>query len=175
MDRKEIIKQRHNILSELDKVFNEEMVPAKIETGSREGVEVLSVILDGMEDYEEDALGEFFFLPGSDDDDVQFFVNLITILEDVSEKNFNELCATVAALNTYVVVGGFAIDFPARSVVYKNTYEMPIDCDFETMKNGVDMSMEISLKIVNQFAYILDEVNSGSRSAASVINLFVTQ
>jgi hypothetical protein len=173
MNTKDIEDMRHEILKDIEEKFTQELVPALLTEKDDYGVEVLGVVLEGGAADGYDASGEFFFLPGSEDDEVQYFVNLITLAEKLPEENLPELEAAVACINTYVLTGAFAIDVGAGSLVYKHTYEMPAGISKETVEDNVDLSMGTALNVVDNFGYLLIEVNEGKRKAESVVNFFL--
>jgi hypothetical protein len=172
MGKKSIGDIRHEVLSRVQKELVNELVPAQLSDRDENGIEVLAVdILNSAEDGY-DAMGEFFFLPGPDDAEVQFFVNLITIADDLPEANLPELCVAISAINTYVVTGAFSIDVVSKSVVFKHTYEMPTDASEEVVSDNVDLAMGVTLQMLQNYGYMIVEVNEGKRTAQSVIDLF---
>lgn len=175
MNIKELGEKRHNVLAKIEQEFVEELVPAELTEKDENDVEVLAVALNGAEEKMGNTTGEFFFLPSSEDDEIQYFVNLITLSETLPEGNLGELCAAVAAINTYVVAGGFAVDFGAGSLVYKLAIPMPIDVSEEVMADNVDLTMGCALQAFADYGYLLTEVCDGERSAKSVIDLFMEQ
>ncbi len=176
MDLNKLYKERHDILSVMEQDFTKEFVPAKLSERDDYGVEVLAVILDEVAADGLTSTGEFFFLPSKEDEDIQFFVNLITISEELPKETLGELCTAVAAINTYVTTGTFAIDLGAGSLIYKHVYEMPVDLDKDSVADFSDMSMGTAIQMVQQFAYYLIEVKEGTRTAENVIRaLAVTE
>ncbi len=164
---------RHDLLSRIEEEFVSEMVPAHLSEKDQNGVEVLAADLMVTTQDGYDALGEFFFLPGNENDELQFFVNLITIQEELPEENLPELCVAVSAINTFIITGAFAIDAVSKSLVYKNTYAMPADITAETLQDNMELSMGLAVEVVRQFGYLLVEVNQGKRTAESVIDMFI--
>ncbi len=171
MDIKKLNEMRYQILSDVEKEFTEEMVPAKLTDKEENDVPVLNVIMSGADEAVGNTMGEFFFMPGSPNDEIQYFVNLITVYEDVPEENLGELGMAVSCLNTYVPAGAFAIDFFARSLIYKLTYLMPVNADENTVRENVDNTMGCALQAVADYGYLLSEVCEGERSALSVIEV----
>ncbi len=173
MDLSALNKLRHEVLSEVEKEFIEELVPAKLVEHEGTDAEVLDVILqdfavDGM-----DATGEFFFIHTEEDDDIQYFVNLITIAEDLQGDRLGELGMAIAYMNTYIPVGAFALDITENTLVYKHTYEMGTGIDKDAIKDNVDLCMGVALQAVSDFGYMLIEVLEGRRDAQSVIESFI--
>ena len=167
----EIEEIRKNVLSEMEKEFVDELVPA-ILSGLEEGEQpVLNLYLNSSEESTEDTSGEFFFLPSGPSDEIQYFVNLITLWEEIPKENISELLGALAAVNLHVTCGCFAVNFDSLSLVYKFVYPMPIDAAYETVKDNVDLTMGLSLEAVNEFGYLLAEVCEGERNAISVVEV----
>ncbi len=176
MDLKKLYEDRHEILSDMEKEFTKELVPAKLTDKDQYNVEVLAVILEEVAVDGLTSTGEFFFLPSNEEDELQFFVNLVTISEELPQETLTELCAAVAIINTYVTTGAFALDLSAKSLIFKHVYEMPIGLPKKSVADFVDMSMGITIQLVQEFAYYLIEVKEGTRNAESVLRaLAVTE
>ncbi len=175
MKSEELKEIRHRIISEEEQEFVKSLVAARIVEQEDEGTEILAVMLDEIEGYQTDALGEFFFMPSEEDAEVQFFVNLITISEDLSQETLGELCIAISMLNTYITTGAFAVDPTSGSLIYKNSVAIPINISYEQTKDYVNMAMGISIELVDGIAYMLEEVNEGKRDAKSVIDLFTLE
>ncbi len=169
MDIKKFNEMRHEILSDVEKEFAQDLIPARLT--EENDIPVLNVLMTGYEEELEETTGEFFFMPSSPDDEIQYFVNFITIFDSVPQENIDELCVAVAMINTYVPVGAFAIDFGAGSLVYKLSYPMPVDIPAETVKENVDITMECTFMAVSDMGYLLTEVAEGVRSAANVLEM----
>lgn len=175
MDVNELNSIRHNVLVRTKEDFVSEMIPCELLGQDEHEVEVLSVLfqdfaLDGY-----DATGEYFFMPSQEDDEIQYFVNLVTLTEELNKDNLNELFAAVASINTYVLTGAFAIDAGAGTLIYKHTYEIPIEADEEALQLSVDMSMGTAMQMVSDYGYLLMEINEWKRNAQSAISLFANQ
>ncbi len=173
MSKKNLEEIRHEMFSKIEEEFVEQMIPAQLSEKDDNGVEVLGIDLMYSAQDGYDAFGEFFFLPGTKDDDIQFFVNLITLQEDLNDATLPELCVAVSAINTYIITGAFAIDVGSKSLVFKHTYEMPIDVSEEVLYDNMELSMGIALDVVRQYGYLLVEVNKGKRNAQTVVDLFM--
>ena len=169
MDLKKLYEERHEILSSIEEEFTKEFVPAKLSERVGYNVEFLTVLLEEVAVDGLTSTGEFFFLPNKEGEEIQYFVNLITISEELPDDTMNELCAAVASINTYVMTGAFAVDPVAGTLVYKHAYEMPIDLPKEQVADFVDMTMGITIQMVQQYAYYLIEVKEGKRTAKNVV------
>ena len=166
------IEERHEILSSMEQELTKNYVAAQL-LKQNDSVEVLSVLLENLAVDGLNSSGEFFFLPNQEDDEIQFFVNLITIAEELEDENLNELLGTLATINTFVTTGAFSVDPASKTLVYKLTYPMPIDLNNDAVKDYADMSMGLALQIVRDYGYMLIEINEGKRSAESVLGSFV--
>ncbi len=173
MNNGDITSRRHDLLALFEKEFVDELVPAKLSEKDEYGVEVLAVVLDDVAVEGYDATAEYFFLPSGEDDEIQYFVSLITLAEDLPQENLSELCMAVSSINTFIPAGAFAIDPVARSLIYKHTYEMPIDADDAVVKDNMDLSMGVAMQMIISFAYLLVEVSDGKRTAENALNYFI--
>ncbi len=173
MDIKELTKERFEILSTLEQEYIKEMIPVQLLKKEENGADVLTVFLSGIAEDGLESIGEFFFHENEEDDQVQFFVNLITIAEELPDEHLNDLCIAIAAINAYIITGAFAIDFSNKSLIYKHTYEMPLPLDKEKLHDNLDLSMGVAYQMVRDYGYMLVEINEGRRSVQSVVNYFL--
>ena len=175
MDLNSLKETRQEILAEVEKEFTQELVPAKVTEQEGTDVAVLNVILgDGIVDGM-DATGEFFFLESAKEDEIQFFVNVITIAEDISDEKFAELGLAISVMNAYLPVGAFALDITEKNLIYKHTYEMGTEIDKAAMKDNVDLSMSVAFQTATEYGYLLIEVLEGDRDPISVISTFLPE
>lgn len=171
MNIKSLNEMRSKVLTEIEKEFVEELVPAKFSDSEESAVPVLTVMLGGQDADLGNAMGEFFFMESQPRDDIQYFISLITLYETIPEENLDELTAVISMINTYVPVGCFSLDAGTGSLVYKFSYPMMIIAPYETVRDGVDMAMGCALMTVSEMGYLLAEVCDGERSAESVIDI----
>lgn len=173
MDLNVLKEARSEVLAELEKEFVDELVPARLVKHEGTDIDVLNVLLeDGVVDGM-DARGEFFFLESSEEDEIQFFVNIFTIAEEITDEKLAELAMAISVINAYLPVGTFALDFTEKSLVFKHTYEMGTEIDKAVLKDGVDLSMSVAFQTVSDFGYLLIEVLEGRRDPISVISTFL--
>ena len=172
MSMKSLEDRRREVLEYLEKKFTDIEVPAKLSPKDENGVEVLGMILQDAAAKDKEALGEFFFMPVQEEDEIQFFVNLLTLTEELSVDHIGDLSTVVAAINTYISCGAFAIDYAVKSLIYKCSYEMSVDADTDEMKDNADISMGMAFQTVDQYGSILLEVNEGKKTAKEVMNIF---
>ena len=171
MNIKKLEEMRYSILSDVEKEFTDELVPAKLTDKEDNDIPILNVIITGSDEGIGSASGEFFFLPSSPGDEIQYFVNLITLIEGIPEENLDELCVAVAGINTYVTCGSFAVDFAAGNLIYKHVCPMIADAPEGNIRENVDLSMGCAFQAVTDFGYLMTEVCEGIRSAESAIEV----
>ena len=172
MSGKNLEKIRHDILMSTQDKLKENFFSVSLSDKAEHGAEVLLVALGDSSEEDYEALGNFFFLPGGEDDELLNFVSLLTISEELHEETIQELCIAVSAINAYMPSEGFAIDFASRSLEFKHTYVLPADLEEADLQEGVELSIAAAIGTVSRYAYLLTEVNEGERTAESVIGLF---
>ena len=172
MDIKKLDALRKEVLIEMENEFTDELIPAKYSEKDGAEIEELVVMMDGIDAGLDDMTSEFFFLPSEEEDEVQFFISLITVETELNQENIGELLKAVATINTYFVAATFAIDAVAGSLVYKLSYPMAISrANKEDMLLDVELSTGTAMQMVESFAYLLCEVNAGTRDSDSVIEI----
>lgn len=176
-------RQRRDVLWTLADEFSNEMVPARVVKSDgtdadekadqivNETTEMLTVLFEDLPADGVDAIGEFFFMPLGDEDDMQIFQNVITLDEEVNEEMLPELLLAIIALNNTIPLGAFGVDLAQKSLVYRHSYEMPFPLSSDELKNLVDLSMGMAVSVVKEFAYLLIEVADGKRGAESIVQL----
>ncbi|MCR5402430.1 MAG: hypothetical protein K6E91_01240 [Butyrivibrio sp.] len=184
MNIEKIYRQRRNVLRVLADEFGSEMVPAKVVRSDGTDIDdsdpqiyagttqILTVLFEDLTSQGIDAIGEFFFIPYKEDDDMQIFQNVITLDEEVEEEMLPEILLAITALNNVIPVGSFGVDLAQRRMAYRHSYEMPFPLSDSDLKNFLDLCMGMAVSMVKEFAYLLAEVADGSRSAESVVQLF---
>ncbi len=171
MNIKKLEEMRYRILSDVEKEFTDELIPAKLSEKDESDVPVLNVMMTGSDEEMGNASGEFFFLPPSQGDEIQYFINLITLFEKIPEENLDEVCVAISGINTYVTCGAFAVDFAAGSLIYKYVSPMSSDALEDHVRENVDLSMGCAFQAVSEFGYLMTEVCEGVRSAQSAIEV----
>lgn len=186
MKREEVFKQRHDILNAVKREFDAELVPAQImcggepvsedavQNGNSDDPEILTIFIEDLPAQGVDVLGEFFFLPTHSDEDLQVFMNILTIDTEIEKERSNELLLAIVTLNSYIPVGAFGVDFARNNIVYRHSYEMPHPSKDKALQSAAELSMGVAVSVVKDFGYMLLEVNEGTRDAESIA-LYFTQ
>ena len=171
MNIKMLMDMRKRILSDVEKEFTDELIPVKLTEDEGGKNCILNVLISGSDEEMGNASGEFFFLPSAVNDDIQYFVCLITLYDSVPVENVSELCAAIAGINTYVTTGGFGMDFGSGSLIYKFTCPMSIYASEDVIRDNVDLYMGCAFQAISDYGYLLTEVCEGERDAESVVEV----
>ena len=166
-----ILEQRMKILKGFEEDLKDELIPALLvepEAGD-ETFPLLNILLEDFILEGQTGRGEFFFLPSEEGDEIQIFTNIITVTENISNANIDELCKAVAGINLFVETGGFAIDYIEGRLIYKHGYEMTMPLDDAALKDMVDLTVGSSLQVAEEYGRYLLEVNEGTRDAMDVV------
>ncbi len=147
------------------------MVPAQYT--EEETPDVLSVFMDNIAAEGVESIGEFFFMPMEEEEDgIQLFINMITILENVDEKNLSELLGAIAIINSYIPLGAYAYAPGDGRLLFRYSDIMSVNLSEDQLKEEMNKAMSVTMDTIEQFSYMLIEVNDGERNAASIIALF---
>ncbi len=170
MGEKRLVEQRRKILKYIEKDFTDEMIAVAYTDGETEnGTGVLTAFLDDLAIEGTQATGEFFFVPMDEEEaGMQIFMSVFTLIEEVEEENLGEMIKAISILNAYVPMGAFAYDPSGRVVLFKCSQVMPITLSVMEMQARVEMSMDMAMRVVGRFGYLVYEVGEGIRKASSV-------
>ena len=135
MDKEQIMKERHEVLEELEGSLQEELIAAKLNTPEEgNGTEVLTVIFPEMGMDGDGVIGELFFLPViSDDTEVQHFATILTIADEIEKDRYPALYEAISYINFRLPCGAYALDDETGSLVYKLTVPVPAELSKEEL------------------------------------------
>ncbi len=175
MNMLKLAEQRRSIFKGMEQEFVDELVPASYSDGDEEHAGVLTVFLEDIAAQGLESSAEFFFLPVNEEETgMQIFINLFTLIEEVTEENMTELMLAISMLNAYIPLGAYALDPAEGCLVYKYAKVMPADITKEELHTGMELSMGAAMQTVERFSYLLVEVNDGERNAKSVSDLMTS-
>ncbi len=176
MFKKILAEKRHYAFKRLEQEFKEEMVPAQYTEEEEANAGVLSVFMDNIAAQGVEFIGEFFFMPMEEEEGgIQLFINMITILENVDEKNLGELLGAVAIINSYVPLGAYSYAPEDGRLLFRYSDIMSADLSEDQLQEEMNRAMSVTLETIEQFSYMLIEVNDGERTGSSIIDLFSTK
>ena len=105
MDLGKIKEERHELLTRMRDSFQEELIACEIREPENENEpEILTVVLDGIGETGdmEGGIGEFFFAPpSSENDTVQHFCAVLSLLDDPDREYLPQLFEAMSYINLY--------------------------------------------------------------------------
>lgn len=169
MDITKIKEQRHSLLAGLEQEFLDELIPAKLSPETEEQTEMLTMILEDLSGEGTETVCDFFFLPVFGDEvDIQVFTCMFTVIDEVEDDRFGELVSTVSMMNAYLPVGCFAYDAGVNSIIFRHSYEMPLDLTDDELASNVNLCINMAVEMVSAYGYMVHEVNERERTPESV-------
>lgn len=167
-DLKEI---RHTLLKKIETELQEELIAALIAEETEDQPEILTAVFPSLAKEGTQADAEFLFMPTQEGDELQFFVSIINLANEIPAGIENELYAAMALLNFYLTDGSFAIEPGNGGLIYKNSISMAVDEDAEAIEEYMNRSMSMAIQMTDKFAGLLLEVIDGERTAEDIAML----
>ena len=164
---------RHKLLKKIESEFQEELIAALVAEETEDQPEILTAIFPSLAKEGADLDGEFLFLPTEEDDELQFFVSLINIAQEIPEETEYELYAAMAFLNFHIAAGSFSVSPTNGRLVYKHTISMAVDEAEEAVEEYMNRSMSMAIHLADVYAGLLLDVIDGERTADDV-RVFLT-
>ena len=165
MDINKLKEERYSILEKMRDALQEELVPCQIrDPESEEEPAILTVVLDaiGETGEMEGSIGEFFFmLPESENDTVQHFCAVITIMDDLSKENLPKLYEAMAKINFRIPCGCYAVDEDESIISYRLTVPMPISLSGDALFDEINVCMANAFSSAEPYADELINIASG--------------
>ena len=167
MDTEKMMKERHELLTRLGDSLLEEMIACEIaEPQSEEEPEILTVLLDTFGDGErEGAAGEFFFMPfSSEEDRVQYFCAVLTLMDDISEENLPALFEAMSGINFALPCGSYSVDRDHRFLTYKLTVPLPAELNSDALYDEMNICVSNAVNSADAYADTLIKISCGEAS-----------
>ncbi len=171
MSIKEAIEIRNELLDRMVDDYREVDIAAVVaENDDKDAPKIVRAILDeiGIED---GAIGEFYFNPSSDEDEIQIFNALLTMTEDIPEDNLPVLYEAMGYINFVLPVGCFAYDKDHNFLIFKLSVSMPISFDKEVVYSLMDTAAGNASSIVDTYMDVLVNVAKGKVSIDEVMGI----
>ena len=163
---------RQELLERMVKDFNEIYIAAAIAEDQPPGTPVIvRVILDEIGDPDDDAFGEYYFTPISEDDNVQYFNAIITITEDIPEDRLPSLYEVMSYINFTIPAGCFAIDKDHNFLSYRLTLPMPLSTGREQIYEFMNIAAGNSAAVTDAYMGVFTDIIKGRMSPGEVIYL----
>ncbi len=163
MNKNELEQKQQSILESLESSFQKQEVFAAIlpkeETAA---VNMLVVQHTGFGEDAEEAMGEYYFLPAREEDAwFHYFVESITLSEDLPEDKQGVLGAAVSMINFTLPVGAFCLSPDGKVIFYRYTLMLEADRDTEHTEAMIRSSMLNVLQYAVRWADALDALEYG--------------
>ena len=173
MNRKEKQEERQHLLSEFADELQKQLIPAvysKAEDGN--GLEEVAVMFNDLGEGDEEAFGEFFFRPfETEEDEVQFFMGMITISDDLPEESLPQLYEGISYLNFHLTCGSFAIDTSHSYLCYRLCVPFDADVTAEEVYTQMNIVFMNALSNTDMYMGVLLGIAAGTDTLADLKEL----
>ena len=171
MDKEALLQKRHDLLVRLNDSLQEEMIPSIITEPEEENApEIVTVLLDeiGMDGNE--AAAEFFFRPlMEDDDEVQYFACVITLLDELDEANLPTLYEAMSAINFLLPCGSFAVSIDKQTLAFRLTAPVSTEMGEDELYDEMNIVLGNALTFVDLYVDVLVDVAEGNATMEDVL------
>ena len=173
MDKAGLLKIRHELLGRMTAEFQENLIPAQVNMAEDvPDLEILTVLFDDIGRGDEETYGEFYFTPlQSEEDEVQYFTGMITLLDDLDEAYLPVLYEAMSYINFQIPVGTFMIDKTHRFLSFKVTAPMPVDEDDKVLFDQASAVASNAVLVADVYAGVLLDVASGAATIDNVVEI----
>lgn len=164
MEKKELEQKQSAFLKSLQNSFTEADVFSTIVSKEETTVaDTLVVQHTGIGEEAEEAMGEYYFMPTTEEEDTwfQYFAEVITLSEEVPEDKRGVIAAAISMINFTLPAGAFCLSLDGKSLFYRYTMMLEADKDLNHMEFLLRNSMINSIQIVTRWADVLDALEYG--------------
>lgn len=176
MDIEKLKQERHEMLVRMQDSLQEELVACAIREPEAEGEpEILTVVLDGIGETGEleGGIGEFFFVPpSSEDDTVQHFCAVLTLMDDLPKENLPALFEAMSYINFRLPCGNYCIGKDTSLLSYRLSTPIPMSLSGEPLFEQINVSMANAMTAADLYADDLIRLLSGEKTLQDVIGAF---
>ncbi len=163
MNKLELEEKQQSILESLESGFQKQEVFASILPKEETGVsDMLVVQHTGFGEEAEEALGEYYFLPPREEDAwIHYFIETITLSEELPEDTQGAVGAAVSMINFALPIGAFCLSPDGKVLFYRYTLMLEADRDTEHTAAQIRSSMLNVLEYTARWADALDALEYG--------------
>lgn len=165
--------REHNLLTQLEKELSSDFEEMSLFTAEELETEmdVLRVLETGYGSALTEALGEFFFRPSADED-MMMFSAVITLTNQLDKKYTPLLAHGISMLNFYLPCGGFAINSPETTLVYRLNQVVYTSMSDEEMLRQMKTCVSLAFAAPEQYVGMLLKMAEGGVSMKQLSVLF---
>ncbi|MCR4656322.1 MAG: YbjN domain-containing protein [Lachnospiraceae bacterium] len=172
MDIEKIKEERHELLIRIRDSLLEELVACDIREPEGENEpEILTVVLDGIGEAGdmEGGIGEFFFAPpSSEEDTVQHFCAVLTLMDDLGSEHLPELFEAMSYINFRLPCGSYSVDSDASLLCYRLVTPVPMRLSGEELFEQMNVSMANAFTAADLYADMLIKLSAGEKSLKEI-------
>ena len=157
--------ERRELLERMKESMQEELIACEVAEPEQEGLPpVLNVILDALakDDAEEGAFGEFYFDPiVSEEDEIQHFSGVITLMDDLPKEHLAELFEAIAYINFILPCGRYCIDKGQSFLAYRLTVPFSVELSGDALFDQMNICMANAVASADLFLEPLVQLAEG--------------
>ncbi len=157
--------KKSKLLKKLEAYFqsDENIEEASLFTGEELGMptDMLRIIVCDYGPALMDVLGEFYFLPLKEDDEVWYFTSVITIKSDLPPEGTPALAGAISKLNFYLPYGAFCMSADGSLLAYKSVVPVKAADTEKQLYSQIELNADTSLLIPESYTDLLARVADG--------------
>ena len=165
MNIEEKMRERRELLERMKESLQDELVACELAEPEEEGFPVvLNVILDALarDDAEEGAYGEFYFDPiSSEEDEIQHFSCVITLMDDLPKDHLPELFEAMTYINFGLPCGRYCVDKDQTFLAYRLTVPLPMELSGDQLFDQMNICMANAVAAADIFLEPLVQLAGG--------------
>ena len=124
--------------------------------------------------YGENGIGQYFFLNlDIAADNTEYFVGMITLEDEITDANMEELGHAICLLNYFQPYGAFVLS-PEDEILYKFTVPMAADMDQDAAEAYADIIIAHTLDAFRRHIHLLISVVNGELTPDDIVELYDT-
>ncbi|MCR4656172.1 MAG: YbjN domain-containing protein [Lachnospiraceae bacterium] len=153
--------------------LQEELIACEIREPENENEpEILMVVLDGIGESGdmEGGIGEFFFAPpSSENDTIQHFCAVLSLLDDPDREYLPQLFEVMSYINFKLPCGSYSVDRDASLLCYRLTSPIPMELSGEGLFEQMNATMANALTVADLYVDTLIKIAGGEKELKDVI------
>ena len=168
MNIKEVVTMRDELLDRMVEDFRAAYIAAGVaEIDDADAPKIVRAILDDIGG-DEGVIGEYYFTPSSEDDEIMIFNAILTLSETLPDDNLAAVYEAMSYRNCAVPVGSFAYDKDHSFVGYRLSVSMPTSFDSEAVYSLMNIAVGNSVSVAETYTDVLIGVATGTVSIDEV-------
>ena len=175
MNIEEKMQERRELLERMKESLQEDLIACEVAESEEDGMPpVLNVILDALakDDAEEGAFGEFYFDPiATEEDEIQHFSGVITLMDDLPKEHLPELFEAIAYINFILPCGRYCIDKGQSFLAYRLTVPLSMELSGDALFEEMNICMANAVATADIYQEALIRLAAGEVTLDAVKDL----